>query len=116
GEPMQAVATALGAGIKSVSEAVRQQPVAPAPLLEQAFLLPHPVAGKPQYTVVDMKDGSYALLAVDKVQDGDLSKVPPEQRESLRQQMAQAYGAEARREMVDSLRGQTKIKINKSLL
>ena len=116
GEPMQAVASTLGASLKTISEAVRGQTAAPAPLLQEAFVLPHPVAGKPQFAAVDMQDGSYALLALDKVQGGDLSKITPEQRESLRQQMAQVYGLEARRELLDVLRAKAEIKINKSQL
>jgi peptidyl-prolyl cis-trans isomerase D len=116
GEAMPAVAAAVGASVVSRSEAMRSHADVPAPLLEQAFLLPHPVADKPQFATVDMKDGTYALLAVDKVQDGDLTKVPPEQRESLRQQMSQAYGSEATRELVDALRVKAKIKLNKSLM
>ncbi|GAB2544722.1 SurA N-terminal domain-containing protein [Rhodanobacter koreensis] len=116
GEAMPAVATAMGAELKSVKEATRQSTDVPAPLLTQAFLLPHPAADKPQFAAVDMKDGSYALLAVDKVQDGDLSKVPPEQRDSLRQQMSQAYGAEATRELLELLKANAKIKINKNLM
>jgi peptidyl-prolyl cis-trans isomerase D len=76
--------------------------------------LPHPAAGKSQFAAVDMQDGSYALLALDKVQDGDLSKVAPEERDALRQQMAQAYGSEAVRELVNVLRAKTTIKINKT--
>ncbi|OOG56257.1 SurA N-terminal domain-containing protein [Rhodanobacter sp. C03] len=116
GEAMPAVATAMGAQLKSVNEATRQSTDVPALLLTQAFLLPHPAAGKSQFAAVDMKDGSYALLAVDKVQGGDLSKVPPEQRDALRQQMAQAYGAEATRELLELLKASTKIKINKNLM
>ncbi|MDW2981503.1 MAG: SurA N-terminal domain-containing protein [Rhodanobacter sp.] len=115
GESMDDVAKSLGASIVTMSEVVRHAQL-PAPLLTQAFLLPHPAAGKPQFAVVDMLDGDYVLLAVDKVQDGDLSKVPPEQRESLRQQMAQAYGYEATRELIDQLRAKTKIKINQQRL
>ena len=116
GEAMPAVATAMGAQVKSVNEATRQSTDVPAALLTQAFLLPHPAPGKSQFAAVDMKDGTYALLAVDKVQGGDLSKVPPEQRDSLRQQMAQAYGAEATRELLELLKAKTKIKINNSLM
>lgn len=115
GETMPAVAASLGATITSVSEAVRQSKV-PAPLLMQAFLLPHPAAGNAEFAAVDMQDGSYALLAVDKVQGGDLAKVPPEQRESLRRQMAQAYGSETTRELIDLLKAKTEIKINTSRL
>ena len=116
GEAMPAVAAAMGAQLKSVNEATRQGTNLPAPLLTQAFLMPHPAAGKSQFAAVDMKDGTYALLAVDKVQDGDLTKIPPEQRDALRQQMAQAYGSEATREMLELLRAKTKIKINNSLM
>jgi peptidyl-prolyl cis-trans isomerase D len=115
GESMDEVAKSLGASITTANEVERRAQM-PAPLLTQAFLLPHPTAGKPQYAAVDMQDGSYVLLAVDKVQDGDLSKIPPEQRESLRQQMAQAYGYEATRELIDQLKAKTKIKINQQRL
>jgi peptidyl-prolyl cis-trans isomerase D len=115
GEPMPAVATSFGTTVTSLNEATRQSQVS-APLLAKAFLLPHPAAGKPEFAAVDMQDGGYALLAVDKVQGGDLSKVPPEQRESLRQQIAQAYGSETTRELIGLLKANTKIKINTSRL
>jgi peptidyl-prolyl cis-trans isomerase D len=120
GEAMQSVAASVNAPLKTVVAAVRSQaPQAsatptPAPLLKQAFLMPHPAAGKSQFAAVDMGDGTFALLAVDKVQDGDLSKVPPEERDALRQQMGQAYGSEATSELIDQLRAKTKIQINKA--
>ena len=61
-------------------------------------------------------DGTHALLALDKVQAGDLTQVTAEQRETLRQQMAQAYAVEATREMVSELRGKVKVKYNKTLM
>lgn len=115
GDAMPDVAKSLGAAITTTNGVDRRAQL-PAPLLTQAFLLPHPVADKPQFAAVDMQDGTYALLAVDKVQGGDLSKVPPEQRESLRQQMAQAYGSEATRELIDQLRAKSEIKINKRMM
>ncbi len=115
GEPMPAVATSLGATVTSANETVRHSQV-PAPLLTQAFLLPHPAADKAEFAAVDMQDGSYALLAVDKVQGGDLSKVPAEQREALRQQMTRAYGTETTRELLELLKTKVKIKINTSRL
>ena len=118
GESMEAVANSLAGKVVSVSEAVRGRSVqVPALLLKQAFLLPHPTsAGKSQFAAVDMHDGTYALLAVDKVQGGDLSKVPADQRDALRQQMSQAYGSEASRELLEWLKSKTEIKINKNLL
>jgi peptidyl-prolyl cis-trans isomerase D len=111
GEDMQAVAASLGAAVQAVPEAVRVQQELPAEVLDQAFLLPHPAAGKPQFARVEMRDGSFAVVAVDKVQDGDLSKVTPEQRTMLRTQMAQAYGAIATHEFIEALKAKTEIKI-----
>ncbi|WP_445146915.1 SurA N-terminal domain-containing protein [Dyella sp. Tek66A03] len=111
GEDMQAVAASLGAAVQTVPEAVRVQQELPAEVLDQAFLLPHPAAGKPQFARVGMRDGSFAVVAVDKVQDGDLSKVTPEQRTMLRTQMAQAYGAIATHEFIEALKAKTEIKI-----
>jgi peptidyl-prolyl cis-trans isomerase D len=111
GEDMQAVAASAGATLQAVPEAIRALPSVPPEVLDQAFLLPHPAAGKPQFARVQMQDGSYAVVAVDKVQDGDLSKVTPEQRNMLRTQMAQAYGAIATHEFIERLRAKTEIKI-----
>ena len=113
GETLAAVAASANASVKSANEVVRIQPDVPAALRDEAFLLPHPADGKPQYAAVDMHDGSYALLAVDKVQGADLAKVTAEQRNMLRQQMIQAYGAVATQELIKSLRGSTEIKIAK---
>ncbi|MFC4526794.1 SurA N-terminal domain-containing protein [Dyella halodurans] len=111
GEDMQAVAASTGAALQTVPEAVRVQQELPAEVLDQAFLLPHPAAGKAQFARVQMRDGSFAVVAVDKVQDGDLSKVTPEQRTMLRSQMAQAYGAIATHEFIEALKAKTEIKI-----
>jgi peptidyl-prolyl cis-trans isomerase D len=116
GEDLAAVATSFGATVQSAKEAVRGHSDLPAPLLTQAFLLPHPALGKPQFATVDMKDGTYALLAVDRVQDGDLSKISTQERDALRQQMSQVYGAETTQELIDTLKAKTEIKYNKSLM
>ncbi|MEO7052655.1 MAG: SurA N-terminal domain-containing protein [Rhodanobacter sp.] len=118
GESVEDVAKSLGAKVVSQLDAVRGQSLqVPPPVLKEAFLLPHPSApGKPEIAIVDMGDGGFALLAVDKVQAGDLSKVTAQERDTLRQQMAQAYGSEATRELVQMLRSKSKIKINKNLM
>ncbi len=111
GEDMQAVATGAAATVQAVPNAIRmQQGVAPE-VLEQAFLLPHPADGKPQFARVSTADGNYALVAVDKVQEGDLSKITFEQRDALRAQMAQAYGILATQAFIDALKAKTDIKI-----
>ncbi|WP_114238565.1 SurA N-terminal domain-containing protein [Dyella sp. C9] len=111
GEDMQAVASSAGATVQSVPAAVRMQQALPTEVLDQAFLLPHPADGKPQFASVAMHDGNYALVAVDKVQAADLSKVTPDQRDSLRGDMSQAYGILTTQEFLDALKAKTEIKI-----
>lgn len=112
GQSMEAIAAAQGAKLQSVDDAVRVQPELPAAIRNEVFLMPHPAAGKPQYAVVAADAaGSYALIALDKVQDGDLSKVTAAQRQALRSEMTQAYGAEATQEFIDILRAKTEIKL-----
>jgi peptidyl-prolyl cis-trans isomerase D len=121
GDNMSEVATSLGASVINSKEVVRggrsiATPV-PEALLTQAFLMPRPTAtGKPQFAAVDMSGGAFALLAVDKVQSGDLSKISPAQTQGLRQQMAQAYGTETTRELLDLLKSKSEIKFNKDLM
>ena len=45
-----------------------------------------------------------------------ISMITPEERDMLHRQMAQAYAGEATRELLQTLRAKTKIKINKNLL
>jgi peptidyl-prolyl cis-trans isomerase D len=118
GEDMAAVAKSIDAKVVTVPEAVRGQSFqVPPPVLKEAFLLPHPAAPeKPRFAEVDMGDGGFAMVAVDKVQPGDLTKMSAEDRGLLHRQMAQAYAGEATRELLQVLRAKTKIKINNNLL
>jgi peptidyl-prolyl cis-trans isomerase D len=113
GESMDTVAASAGAAVQSVQEAVRVQGGLSEQLRDEAFLLPHPKDGKPQFAAVALPEGAYALLAVDKVQDGDLSKVTPDQRKMLRQSMVAAYGSVATEGFIDALKARTEIKIAK---
>jgi peptidyl-prolyl cis-trans isomerase D len=113
GESMDSVATSVGIAVQSVHEALRVQSGLAEALRDKAFLLPHPKDGKPQFAAVALPEGAYALLAVDKVQDGDLSKVTAEQRKRLRQSMVDAYGNVATREFIDALKAKTEVKIAK---
>lgn len=116
GETLDAVIGTLGATVQKMDGLVRTQPGLPAALETRAFLMPHPVKDKPQYAAVEMNDGSYALLALDKVEGADMSKVTAQERSTLKAQMVKAYGNEAAHEFIDQLRSATTIEIAKSRL
>ena len=116
GTTMDAAATEAGTTVQTAAAIERTDTSVAGPLLVQAFLLPHPAPGKSVFAAVDLQDGTFAIVALDKVQAGDLSKVSTEQRESLRKQMSQAYAVEATQELIGLLRADTKIKYNKTLM
>ena len=63
-----------------------------------------------------MADGSYALLALDKVEGADMSKVRPEDLNVLRGQMVKAYGTEAAYEFIEQEKAANEITIAKDRL
>ncbi|WP_329740552.1 SurA N-terminal domain-containing protein [Dyella sp. A6] len=116
GDDIQAVAKSAGASVQTANDVQRMSmsPSAqslPQPVRTEAFLLPHPSAGKPQFASVSVSDGVYAVLALDKVQPGDLSKITPSDRAQLRMSMARAYGNMATDAFIKALKAKTKIKI-----
>lgn len=83
----------------------------PQPILQRAFTLPHPVDGKPSWSVVQTGNGVYAVVAVDKVADGDLSKISKADRDGLRGQMTDAMAKAATIDYVEALKASGEIKI-----
>ena len=78
--------------------------------------MPHPDKDKPRYAVAAMGDGSFDLVALDKVEGADMSKIRPEERPVLRAQMAKAYGTEASYEFIGQLKDRTEITVAKDRL
>ncbi|GFZ99543.1 SurA N-terminal domain-containing protein [Dyella caseinilytica] len=113
GEDMATLAKAEHADVQTITQAQRVQQGAPQPILDQAFVTPHPADGKSQYADVSMGNGAYAVLAVDKVEGGDLSKLTEDDRRQLYRQMMQAYGGVETQGFIDMLKAKSKIQIAK---
>jgi peptidyl-prolyl cis-trans isomerase D len=119
GEDIVALAGAEHADLQTASQVQRIQQAqqgtnVPQPVLTQAFKTPHPTAdGKPEYASVALDHGTYAVLAVDKVEPGDLSKLTSDDRQQLYRQMVQVYGGVETQGFVDMLKAKTKIEIAK---
>jgi peptidyl-prolyl cis-trans isomerase D len=107
---LAAIAASAHAEVKTVVAERGKQDV-PQPILTQAFLLAHPADGKPVWAVVPTEQGAYALVALDKVTDGDVSKVPADARQSLRGQMMDALALGATQEFIEALKARSEIKI-----
>jgi peptidyl-prolyl cis-trans isomerase D len=113
GEDMATVAQAEHADLQTANQAQRVQQGVPQPILDQAFVTPHPATGKSQYADVSLDHGSYAVLAVDKVEGGDLSKFTDDDRRQLYRQMMQVYGGVETQGFIDMLKSKAKIQIAK---
>ncbi|MDI3261700.1 MAG: SurA N-terminal domain-containing protein [Fulvimonas sp.] len=111
GEDFATVAASAGAQIRDAREVLRMQPDVPAAIREAAFHLPHPAPGTAQWQAVAMPDGSYALLALDKVQGADPAKVDARERQMLREGMRRAYGEATTRDYLKALRQRIPVKI-----
>jgi peptidyl-prolyl cis-trans isomerase D len=84
---------------------------APPAVLQRAFSLPHPVDGKGNWSALPVGNGTYALVTVDKVTDGDPAKVEKAQRVALRGQMIDAMAQAATLEYIQALKARGEIKV-----
>ncbi|TCV97359.1 peptidyl-prolyl cis-trans isomerase D [Luteibacter rhizovicinus] len=84
----------------------------PPAVVAQVFLAPRPIDGKPNWTVVATGNGAYALLAVDKVVDGDPAQVEKTQRDAVRGQMMDLLAYAATLDYIEALKAKADVKIS----
>ncbi len=109
GETLQAIAAADKLQSGELPGIPRGAPM-PSPEINAAiFATQKPAAGKASAGKARMEDGNYAVFAVNKVTEGDLTKITPEQRMQLQQQVAQMGAAGDVASYVGALRKQYKI-------
>ena len=112
GENLEAIATELNRPVSNVPNITRQAPNPQlAPLVDAAFRLPRPVAGKQEFALAKLAPEHYALVAVTAVKDGELEGLDEATRANLRNQLATARGAVEARAYMQALRKQYKITI-----
>jgi peptidyl-prolyl cis-trans isomerase D len=112
GESLEALATEAGRPVSDVPGVQRQAPNPQiAPLIDTAFRMARPVAGKPQYALAKLAPDRYALVTVTAVTDGDLSRLDAQTRARLKAEVAQSRGIVDGRVFIQGLRKQFTIKI-----
>jgi len=112
GETLDALAFEVGRPVSDVPGVTRQAPNPQlAPLIDEAFRLPRPVAGKIDVGLARLTPDRHALITISKVTDGDLSTLDAATRAGLKEQLAKARGAVDARSYVDALRKQYTVRI-----
>lgn len=112
GESLDALATEVG---RTVSDIPAMGRTAPGPqftqLVDAAFALPRPAAGKSESTLATVGSGEKALVVVDAVTDGDTKALDATARGDLLKQITAARGNEDARAFILALRKQYKITV-----
>ena len=112
GEDLEAIATELGRPVSNVPGITRQAPNPQlAPLVDAAFRLGRPVAGKVEFALAKLDAEHYALVGVTAVTDGALAGLDDATRANLLKQLAAARGAVEARAYIQGLRKQYKITV-----
>ena len=109
GETLQAIAAADKLQSGELPGIPRGAPM-PSPEINAAiFATQKPAAGKTSAGKARIEDGNYVVFVINKVTEGDLTKITPEQRMQLQQQVAQMGAAGDVASYVGALRKQYKI-------
>jgi peptidyl-prolyl cis-trans isomerase D len=113
GEALDAIATGLGLTVSDQPGVPRQAPNPQlSPIVDEAFRLPRPVAGKPAPAgAVKLPDSRYVIVVVTRVTEGDPAKMDAATREQLRTQIGRARGLVEARAFLRNLRKQYKVTV-----
>jgi peptidyl-prolyl cis-trans isomerase D len=112
GESLEAIGTEVNRPVSNVPNITRQAPNPQlAPLVDTAFRLARPQAGKQDYALAKLDGTHYAIVGVTAVKEGDLTGLDAATRANLLKQLAGARGAVEARAYIGQLRKQYKITI-----
>ncbi len=112
GESLDVLAAQLGRKVNEVPKIRRQAPSPQlAPLVDEAFRLDRPTAGKVPVGLTRLGPDHYALVAVTAVQEGDLTGLDAATRRKLKTQLAGMRGSVDAQAFIRSLRKQYTVTI-----
>ena len=111
GETLDQVAASLKVKVEDQKGIGRNAANVDQRMVAEVFKLSRPTADKPTTAKVALANGAFALVELDGVTDGDPAKADAKTREAARNTITQAYGQEAVRGFVDSLRKSAKVEI-----
>lgn len=111
GESLAAVAASDGLQFNELPGLRRGMPMPTEEANEAIFAAGRPAEGKVIAGKVALDGGAYAIFTVNKVTDGAIADMPPEERANMQQQLMQLNGGIATQAYVDALRKRFKVKV-----
>jgi peptidyl-prolyl cis-trans isomerase D len=116
GKPLQDLAAARKLAMANVPGVPRGAPVPDIDVADAMFNAPVPAEGKFSAGKARMADGRFVVFVVTRVTPGDPTKATPQERIAMRQQIAQAAGADEAVSLVKDLRRKMKITVAENRL
>lgn len=110
GESLEALATEAGRTVATLPATGRRAQLPPS-VLDVAFALPAPEAGKPSIAVAEVAPDRHALVAVTAVAAGDLGTLDQATRDMLLEQFSQARGLVEYQDYIKALRRHYTVKV-----
>lgn len=107
---LAAAAAASGMAVAEANDLRRNMPVPSAQAAEAFFNVPRPQPGQESVGKI-LVNGQYMVFAVRAVRDGDIGQVSPQERETLRRQLANAYGMQSQDAFVRAVRARYRIQV-----
>ncbi|MGH8156214.1 MAG: hypothetical protein ACREP0_13495, partial [Rhodanobacteraceae bacterium] len=109
GAKLDALADAAGQKVVQKTGVSRGASDVDPALLKAVFDMPHPAKDADARALVPLAAGHYAMVVLSAVKPGDMSKVPAQAQDLLRQQMARAFGDADLDAFISTLRHGAKI-------
>lgn len=105
------VAKSVNQVVKQASTVERDSKAYDPQLLHAVFQMPQPAKGKTTQALVPLSKGRYALVALNAVHPGEVATVPKQEKDVLREQMAQVIGSQDIDGLLAALRAHAKIEV-----
>jgi len=109
GEDLQVLASEFGGAINNPGLVRRDAPSVDRAVLETAFRLPQPEAGKVALGSTALANGDQVVLVVSRVVPGQKDALSEDERKGLVQQLAQQTGSAQFDSLLESRRDKTKV-------
>ncbi len=111
GESAEAVATQFDVKLQKLATLKRSSNEVAPEMLAEIYRMPHPVDDAGVYRGLQLANGGYAVLRLDKVVAGRAAAIPQEARDQRKQQLAQQSGNNTVTALVVDLREKAKVVI-----
>lgn len=111
GEQPQAIAEAMKLEWTKSGELKRSDRKIDSAIVKQAFKLSRPQEGQASYGGTELANGDYAVIAVNKVTDGDIAKIEESNKTNLKRTLTGIRGEAAFNDLLSTLKDEAKIVI-----